>query len=475
MSAKKLILIFLSMTFLSNSVLAISTREQESEKSKKELLDLNFFYNGRGMLAPPNFPPFALDGALGNISTEFFKDYLRNNFGLLTKDSEIIGVSQQKYKDVNATVIGCAACHVGRAAGITIPGLGNKNFDVYALGTTFRRHFNSIQNTESLFGKGDKKTRKMMLENFKTFMTNLSDDHLHNYTQGMVPTGIIRKWFYTNAQIPMDTTNPGQVKIPVFWGYAEKRKVGAFADGFGNGALGGWAIAVELVAGQTPENVQHYLPKIEEAESALGKILPPKYPFKINQSLAEAGEQKFLQNCSGCHGSYKFDSEGLPLFEAPKWVPIQAIQTDDGRLQGLTNIFTDLVDNNPLKNIIQRTELGGRGYFAPRLVGIWARFPYLHNGSVPTIEDLMLPPEERPDLFSLKDASEKSRFDEKRLGLNADKRYSHGQLENLARSGARWVYDTSRSEHGNSGHYFKQFVNLTAQDRTAIIEYLKTL
>ena len=35
------------------------------------------------------------------------------------------------------------------------------------------------------------------------------------------------------------------------------------------------------------------------------------------------------------------------------------------------------------------------------LYGIWAAAPYLHNGSVPTLHDLLLPPEHRPKTFAL--------------------------------------------------------------------------
>ena len=33
------------------------------------------------------------------------------------------------------------------------------------------------------------------------------------------------------------------------------------------------------------------------------------------------------------------------------------------------------------------------------LDGIWLRAPYLHNGSVPTLRDLLRPPDERPVVF----------------------------------------------------------------------------
>ena len=40
-------------------------------------------------------------------------------------------------------------------------------------------------------------------------------------------------------------------------------------------------------------------------------------------------------------------------------------------------------------------------YAARPLYGIWAAAPYLHNGSVPTLYDLLLPPDQRPKTFAL--------------------------------------------------------------------------
>ena len=39
------------------------------------------------------------------------------------------------------------------------------------------------------------------------------------------------------------------------------------------------------------------------------------------------------------------------------------------------------------------------GYAAAPLDGVWLRAPYLHNGSVPTLRDLLNAPAERPTSF----------------------------------------------------------------------------
>jgi hypothetical protein len=93
------------------------------------------------------------------------------------------------------------------------------------------------------------------------------------------------------------------------------------------------------------------------------------------------------------------------------------------------------------------------------LDGLWLRAPYLHNGSVPTLRALMFP-EERPAVFY----RAYNVYDWDRVGFVA----SGPAAE---REGVK--FDTSQRGNGNGGHLYG--VDLPADDRQAIIEYLKTL
>ena len=132
------------------------------------------------------------------------------------------------------------------------------------------------------------------------------------------------------------------------------------------------------------------------------------------------------------------------------------------------------MNKNPLKEIIQATKYRA-SYFAPKLFGIWARFPYLHNGSVPNIYDLLTAAQYRPKAFSLKDSGERHRFDPVNLGLKAPVHNSAEEKLELKRGakGRRTIYDTRRVGHSNAGHEF--FIELKHEDKMSIIEYLKTL
>ncbi len=115
--------------------------------------------------------------------------------------------------------------------------------------------------------------------------------------------------------------------------------------------------------------------------------------------------------------------------------------------------------------------LGGGGYQAPPLDGIWATAPYLHNGSVPTLYHL-LKSGHRPRIFTRSYQADAKEYDQRRVGVIFQ------TLEQTADPGLpaidrRKVYDTTQAGRGNGGHTFGD--KLTEDQRMAVIEYLKTL
>jgi cytochrome c peroxidase len=106
-----------------------------------------------------------------------------------------------------------------------------------------------------------------------------------------------------------------------------------------------------------------------------------------------------------------------------------------------------------------------KAYKARSLNGIWATAPYLHNGSVPTLYDLLLPKkrdtdpkdgEYRPDQFQVGSRE----FDPDKVGLKS--------------SGYNgFTFDTSRRGNSNAGHNYG--TELDKEKRLDLLEYLKTL
>jgi hypothetical protein len=114
-------------------------------------------------------------------------------------------------------------------------------------------------------------------------------------------------------------------------------------------------------------------------------------------------------------------------------------------------------------------------YRARPLDGVWATAPYLHNGSVPTLQDMLTPQHLRPKTFCVGSRQ----FDPVKVGL--------AQPEGAA-CGAYTSFDTSKTGNSNLGHSFEgtepdptKLPNgiigpaLSKENRDALVEYLKTL
>jgi hypothetical protein len=100
------------------------------------------------------------------------------------------------------------------------------------------------------------------------------------------------------------------------------------------------------------------------------------------------------------------------------------------------------------------------GYNPPYLDGVWLRAPYLHSGSVASLRDLLTPPADRPKLFW----RGYDHYDPQNVGFVA-------QSREAGRVGT--PHDTSLRANGNGGHEFG--TDLSAPDKDALLEYLKTL
>jgi formylglycine-generating enzyme required for sulfatase activity len=163
----------------------------------------------------------------------------------------------------------------------------------------------------------------------------------------------------------------------------------------------------------------------------------PAYPYPIDTALAEEGARLFHEldlwapernnpvrrpegngSCASCHGAYApryvNDPEFLDTPElegiAAYITPLDIIGTDPERLlannDSVQNSGRDSFFGYPqTKNTAQdcgpqngpAVKPPGRenGYLAPPLYGVWATPPYLHNGSVPNLWELLKPSERK--------------------------------------------------------------------------------
>jgi hypothetical protein len=140
--------------------------------------------------------------------------------------------------------------------------------------------------------------------------------------------------------------------------------------------------------------------------------LPPApYPFAIDAAKAARGRAIFEANCSACHRADQerrghrappvFNHLGTdgnrsrvvrPLgYVAIEGALAACYQPRDLEFtyRGRSYRPNAAVDGNAL--LVPRFAAEDQGYVAPPLDGLWARAPYLHNGSVPTLRQLLVP------------------------------------------------------------------------------------
>jgi hypothetical protein len=130
-------------------------------------------------------------------------------------------------------------------------------------------------------------------------------------------------------------------------------------------------------------------------QSFLGKLPPEPYPFPIDAAARARGEATYRTNCAGCHVS----PAGKTRNEL-----VSAVDADMRRADAIRSPAVPLLAKVVL-SICPSTQpecsfdaqgpvvdpASDRGYVASPLAGVWAVAPYLHNGSVPTLRQLLVP------------------------------------------------------------------------------------
>ena len=245
--------------------------------------------------------------------------------------------------------------------------------------------------------------------------------------------------------------------VPAWW--LLKKKNAMFYNGFGRGDFGRFLMASNLLTvADTLESkeVDSHMPDVL---AYLYSLNPPKFPATVNSELAIKGKEIFTINCSGCHGNYGTDEDFPNLL-----IPASVIQTDS--LLYKSNYSNPQFVEWFNKSWFTSGEHAARlepynGYIAPPLDGIWITAPYLHNGSVPTLEAL-LDSRLRPKYWSRN--FEKPEYNYATVGWT---------YKEHTKPGGNTVYNTTLPGYGNYGHYFGD--SLADYERAALLEYLKTL
>jgi mono/diheme cytochrome c family protein len=252
----------------------------------------------------------------------------------------------------------------------------------------------------------------------------------------------------------------GNCALPSLWYQGKREGMWLHWDG-NNNSVEERNRSAAFGTGATPPTLDRASLKRTE-DWLYNEAAPPAYPYPIDQTLAAKGEPLYAEYCAKCHGANGKDFTGKYVGQV---TPIEAVATDRHRLDSYSY---DLCGNQNLLYAAYPEERFQHfrktfGYANQPLDGIWLRAPYLHNGSVPTLRELLEPAAARPPIFY----RGYDVYDPRGVGFAADVAEENGRKF--------FLFDTSLPGNGNFGHEGKEYgTELTAGEKDAIVEFLKT-
>lgn len=256
---------------------------------------------------------------------------------------------------------------------------------------------------------------------------------------------------------------PLPVSVPPWWRMQKKNAL--FYNAMGRGDHARFMMMKSLVCTDSVEEAERIDRTFTDVRAYLASMEPPEYPFPIDEALARRGRAVFERNCARCHGTYGPDG-AYPN----RVVALDRIGTDPAyarRAYEESDRFMNWFNRSWYGEV--STARPALGYIAPPLDGVWATAPFLHNGSVPTIEAL-LDSDSRPTYWTRR--SDSPAFDRDTLGWEYDE-LDHGKEGAANPEQRERIYDTTLPGHSNDGHTFGD--TLTPKQRRAVLEYIKNL
>ena len=258
--------------------------------------------------------------------------------------------------------------------------------------------------------------------------------------------------------------DPLPISVPPWWGMSKKNAM--FYTTIGRGDHARFMLLASMLCVENTDEAAGISAYAPDIHAFINSLEAPAYPYEINATLAAEGEGIFNTECSNCHGTYgeveTFPNRVYGLDEVGT-DPAYATEATDGS----RDRFYAWVARSPYGDA--ETAAPAPGYIAPPLDGIWATAPYLHNGSVPSMEAL-LSSDLRPDFW--RHEKDPRTYDTDAMGWAFETLdVGHDGIEDPDLR--RHVYDTTLHGYGNEGHTFSD--GLSRAEKNALLEYLKTL
>ncbi len=370
-----------------------------------------------------------------------------------------------KTKDgVDIVTSNCLSCHAGRIDGKLVVGLGAADSDFTNDPSGTAGLVGAVLTDPKELAEWKKWKERVQVVGPYSVLSTRGPNPADGFTAVLFAHHDPKTLAWSSTPL-MDVPPPQDVPVDVPPWWRMKKKSSMFYVGGGRGDHARIMMTASILCTSSVEESRAIDAYFADIRAYIMSIEPPKYPFPIDRALADKGRPVFEQTCSRCHGTYG-DKPTYPN----RLVVLQEIATDPILASGAAQFGPPFVKwyKDSFFGELARLE-PQQGYVAPPLDGIWATAPYLHNGSVPTIAAL-LDSSTRPTYWT-RDFDSKS-YDPGAVGWKHTV-VDHGKDGESDATKKSELYDTTRLGYSNAGHLFGD--KLSADDRAAVIEYLKTL
>ena len=295
-------------------------------------------------------------------------------------------------------------------------------------------------------------TRKRLLEREQQFAWLYRDD-FPPWGRGRDDAMNLTKYFM--IRWPMDDSF-GPTDMPSLWNLGKYRADQGMRMNFAGDSHDAYSVVIDSalgLLGAPPKDNAEFLGEVRWLIEYVSAKRAPPYPFAVDTAAVARGKQVFDTTCAGCHASAR---TGMVIPLAEVGTSAERIATWNERAAREANqVVAGMGIERP-----GLVEAPLTGYVAAFLDGIWLRAPYLHNGSVPSLRDLLEPPAQRPTRFW----RGYDVYDPDRVGF-----VTHGpEAERIGT-----VHDVGARGGSNRGHAFG--TTLPAADKADLLEYLKTM
>ncbi|MGF1528275.1 MAG: hypothetical protein ACFCBW_15965 [Candidatus Competibacterales bacterium] len=364
---------------------------------------------------------------------------------------------------VELVVSNCLGCHAGRFNGELVLGLGDETRDWTEDAALAAEALGRYVRTPEAEAEWRRWADRMAAMAPYTTTDTVGVNPANTLTVALMahrdPETLA--WFDTPLLEP-PPPGPLPVSVPPLWHMAKKNALYYSTEGRGDHAR--HLILATLFCSDSVADVEAIDAYAPDILAYLKTLEAPDYPFAIDHGLATRGETVFEAHCSDCHGRYGAE-ESYPNVV----VTLEKIGTDPLLAQKAVEAkrFADWHAQSYFGEVSRAAP--APGYIAPPLDGVWATAPFLHNGSVPTLEAL-LDSSQRPRYWTW--SFDSRDFDQQALGWRFTA-LDQGKAAARSFAEAKVIYDTTLQGYSNRGHTYGD--ELTAAERRALLEYLKTL